>query len=102
MTFISTLSLRFTVNLTSMESIVSTALATCLNFKGEVFLEVLDDHHQKGKFDAQGLGAVGRACNVGGAGPYKSISNNSNRSKLVSDQSIHPKGTHSLHQWLTH
>ena len=39
-----------------------------LNFKGEVFLQVLDDHDEEGKFDAQGLLGISRTCDVGCAG----------------------------------
>lgn len=38
-----------------------------LDLKGEILLEVLNDHDQKGKFDPQGLLGVCRACYVGGA-----------------------------------
>lgn len=38
-----------------------------LDLKGEVFLEVFNDHHQKGEFDPQGLLGVCGACYVGGA-----------------------------------
>lgn len=38
-----------------------------LDLKGEILLEVLNDHNQKGKSDPQGLLGVCGACYVGGA-----------------------------------
>lgn len=40
--------------------------AAHLHFKSEVFLQVLDDHHQERQFDAQGLLWVSRARDVRG------------------------------------
>lgn len=40
---------------------------THLDFKCEVFLEVLNDHNQKGEFYAEGFLRVGWARNVSGA-----------------------------------
>ena len=37
-----------------------------LHFECEVFLHVLDDHHEVGKFDAEGFPWVRRAGDVGG------------------------------------
>lgn len=38
-----------------------------LHFEGEIFLEVLDDHHEEGELDAQRLLRIGGACDeVGG------------------------------------
>ena len=38
-----------------------------LHFEGEVFLQVLDDHHQEGQLDPERLLGVGRARDVCGA-----------------------------------
>jgi negative regulator of genetic competence, sporulation and motility len=37
-----------------------------LHFECEVFFEVLDDHHEKREFDAEGFLWVGWTCDVGG------------------------------------
>lgn len=37
-----------------------------LHFEAEVLLHVLDDHHQEGQLDSQGLVGVSRATDVGG------------------------------------
>lgn len=38
-----------------------------LNFEGEIFLQVFDDHHKKREFDAESLLRIGWTCYVGGA-----------------------------------
>ena len=41
-----------------------------LNLESEVFLEVFDDHHEKGQLDAERFRWVDRAGNVGRAEKY--------------------------------
>lgn len=38
-----------------------------LDFKSEVFPQVLNNHHQKGKLDPEGVLGISRTCYVGGA-----------------------------------
>ena len=42
-------------------------VAPNLNFEGEIFLHVFDDHDEVRKLDAEGLSRVGRTSDVGGA-----------------------------------
>lgn len=42
----------------------ATCIGAHLDLKGEVFLEVLDNHDQEGKLDAQSLAGVCRTCDI--------------------------------------
>ena len=37
-----------------------------LNFEGEVFLEIFDNHDKEGQLDSQRLLGISRACDIGG------------------------------------
>ena len=45
-------------------AILLSVVCTYLHFKGEVFLQVLNDHDKEGKLDAQGLLGISRTCDV--------------------------------------
>ena len=51
---------------TTWQTIVHGTVETHLDFKGEVFLHVFDNHDEVGQFDSESLPGIGRASDVSG------------------------------------
>lgn len=49
-----------------MQLLIKQNISSHLNFECEILLHVLDNHNEKGQFDAEGLLGICRACDVRG------------------------------------